>query len=113
MTEADVWNRDAFMQGLGGMQPYAGSLISAYIGSTESHLSGIAEAWQQQDMQRLHRIAHALKGSSSQMGCVGLAALAADLESMTQNGHLPSSGPVEALQQQAVLVLDAMRPFSA
>lgn len=113
MPEADVWDRDVFLQGLGVMQPYAGSLISAYISSTESHLSGIADAHQQRDAVRMHRLAHALKGSSSQMGCAGLAALAAELERMTQDGHLPSSEPVEALQQQALLVLDAMRPFSA
>lgn len=73
---------------------FLASLIQQFLQDVPQHLESIQQAQEQQDAQALHRAAHALKGSSRNMGARGLADLCMVLEEFGQTGQLREVQPV-------------------
>jgi PAS domain S-box-containing protein len=64
-------------------------LIDLFIGDTPPRLAKIMDAFKAGDAQELERAAHALKGSSSNLGAKCLAAACADVMALAREGKLP------------------------
>lgn len=68
------------------MEDEFGMLLEAYLDDSAQQLREISDAWEDGDLERLRRGAHSLKGASSNLGAVALAALCADLEQLARQG---------------------------
>ena len=80
-------------------------LLHLYAGSLHSQVHDIREAHRHDDIERLRRCAHSLKGSSLSVGAQALAALAADIENLADAAGDPSQ---RAQLEQQVLALPAL-----
>ncbi len=67
-------------------------LLHLYAGSLHSQVHDIREAHRHDDIERLRRCAHSLKGSSLSVGAQALAALALSIENKADGAH---RGPLE------------------
>ncbi|MGB3624051.1 Hpt domain-containing protein [Ketobacter sp. MCCC 1A13808] len=67
------------------------TLVNTFIADTQSKLVELEEVIQQQDPENLRKIAHSLKGSSSNVCALKLSEFARQLESMGKEGEMASS----------------------
>ncbi len=85
-----------------------GEMISELAGlfreDTKRGLKAVARALKQQDAPGLARAAHALKGSSSQLGASRTEAISAELEAVAESGEL---GSAKALLRRLETAVDA------
>ncbi len=77
----------AGLRELGGAEMVA-ELAEMFYKDASSHLASLREAIEGDDSQLVHRSAHTLKGSSGNMGAKRMAALCAELESVSASGDL-------------------------
>jgi two-component system, sensor histidine kinase and response regulator len=68
-----------------------GELIEMFVADVPSQLVALQEAVEAGDGQAVERIAHTLKGSSGNMGAVGMGALCMELEEMGCLGELAAA----------------------
>lgn len=95
-----------------GDRKFERDLLSMYVKDTRSNLSELGDAITAQDVQRVTKLAHHLKGSSGSVGIKSLHSCAASLESQARQGELASSQQLLAemmgLFQQVQGVLSQM-----
>lgn len=109
-----MWHHEAFMSSLGIMQPYAGSLLEAFISSLEEQLRLLDDLRQQQDFPRLSRLGHSIKGGAGQMYCMELAALGEQLEHQAAQPDVAGMDVLlQKLQQMAHDDLRLIRSYLA
>ncbi len=76
-------------------------LLHLYAGTLPSQVHDLREAHRHDDTARLKRCAHSLKGSSTSVGAQALAALALQIERLTEGGD-------RAALEQAIQDLPAL-----
>ncbi|MHB8809380.1 MAG: ATP-binding protein [Desulfobulbaceae bacterium] len=79
-------------QNMGNVDP----VIRVFIDSLPQRLQQLEEAARDTDFELVRRLAHTLKGSSSQFGAVCLAGLCQQVENMARNNRLAGTGPLLA-----------------
>ncbi len=62
------------------------ALMETFLSESARQFAEAQGAWQSSDLDALRRHAHSLKGSSGNVGAVGLQALCADLEHSARDG---------------------------
>jgi HPt (histidine-containing phosphotransfer) domain-containing protein len=67
-----------------------GTLLKAYLEDSEHQLHEVSDALEEGNLDRLRRSAHSLKGASSNVGAVALAALCGRLEQLALDGSIDS-----------------------
>lgn len=88
-------------QNMGNIDP----VIRVFVDSLPQRLRQLEEAAGRMDFETVRRVAHTLKGSSSQFGAVCLAGLCQRAESMAMNNKLERVGPLLAEIRREVGVL--------
>lgn len=80
-------------------------IVDLFLGNAQRNCRTVREALERGDRQALELAAHSLKGSSSTMGAVRMAAVCASLEELGHSGLLDGAGPlVERLDAEFGLV---------
>lgn len=79
-------------QNMGNVDP----VIKVFVDSLPQRLRQLEEAARSADFELVRRMAHTLKGSSSQFGAVCLAGLCQQVENMARNNRLAGTGPLLA-----------------
>jgi histidine phosphotransfer protein HptB len=64
-------------------------IMETYMSDTAGRLLLLAEAMQKQDRTRLRAQAHAIKGSSEQVGAIEMAAFCLNIELLATEGPIP------------------------
>jgi signal transduction histidine kinase/CheY-like chemotaxis protein len=72
-----------------GERALLGQLIDTFLARTPAAIDRLAEFMRERDLDAVASQAHALKGSAANIGAVGLAGLAADVENRARAGRLP------------------------
>ncbi|MCP4643177.1 MAG: Hpt domain-containing protein [bacterium] len=89
-------------------------LIEAYTADTSDRVRQLREALSAGDAPRVRDLAHTVKGSSGNIGALGMQAIALELEDLAKAGVLDGAPAIlERLQAEYVLVcgaLQAQRP---
>jgi nitrogen-specific signal transduction histidine kinase/CheY-like chemotaxis protein/HPt (histidine-containing phosphotransfer) domain-containing protein len=88
-------------QNMGNIDP----VIRVFVDSLPQRLRQLEEAAGRMDFEAVRRVAHTLKGSSSQFGAVCLAGLCQRAENMARNNKLEGVGPLLAEIRREVGVL--------
>jgi CheY-like chemotaxis protein len=83
-------------------------VVGHFLTSAPLQVAAIREALTSGDAEALGFAAHALKGSSAQLGASRLAALAQELETLARNGAVPEAGVAELAAE-----LDRLAPLLA
>ena len=84
-------------------------LIETYIRDSQQRLDECVAAMEKQDMEGLQFAAHALKGSSANLGATGLANLCLQVETATKKGDLTSAtAPLNQIQSLYPEVVQAL-----
>ena len=90
-------------QNMGNIDP----VIRVFIDSLPQRLHQLEEAAGRVDFELVRRLAHTLKGSSSQFGAVCLAGLCQRVENMAKNNKLEEVGPLLAeIRKEAGVMRD-------
>lgn len=83
--------------------------VAAFLEDTESRLMRIRETLQARDAQALWQLAHAIKGTSSNVGAVGLSAMAEAIENFCKADRLANVLPyldsLEGLYEHTCAIL--------
>jgi PAS domain S-box-containing protein len=75
-----------------------GMLLQSFERNTEKRIQDLSRAIENRDAEAAYGVAHAIKGSSGNLGFVGLEQLAAQIERMARDGQLQAlSGEVQAM----------------
>jgi len=79
---------------------FVAHLITTFIADSEARIAMLRDAMAARDAHTFERAAHAIKGSSGNVGAVRMSALAARLQDVGKRGTLDTAGPV--VEQLAV-----------
>ncbi len=86
------------------------ALMDTFLSESERQFAEAQGAWQSNDLEALRRHAHSLKGSSGNVGAVGLQALCADLEYSARDGAVDAiPALIDKVSVQLVEVSAAVR----
>ncbi len=61
-------------------------LLETFLSESVTQRQAVQDGWQTEDMEQLHRRAHALKGSCANVGAVRCAELCHDIEQAARSG---------------------------
>lgn len=79
-------------------EDFIDELLTAYFDETPRLLSGLAQAFDEQDMETFTRSAHSIKSTSNSFGAFQLGSMAKELEMMGRAGNLEGAPPkIEAI----------------
>ncbi len=84
-----------------GDKEFEASLLQLFVDDTRSHLTALQTALQEHNLDGVRRLAHHLKGSSANVGAMGLSQLAATLEQDAREERL-HNGPTLFQQMEAL-----------
>ena len=94
---------DRLKQNMGNINP----VIRVFVDSLPQRFHQLEEAARVVDFELVRRMAHTLKGSSSQFGAVCLAGLCQQVENMARNNKLEGVGPLlEGIRREAKALTD-------
>ena len=91
----------------GGDASFELELIAIFLEDTEAILKQLRQAIASQNSQTIIDLAHAIRGSSANVGACALARSARQLEQLTHNSQL--SGSLASLSSEANQLLSQMR----
>ncbi len=96
-------------QALGNEVPHR--ILELYLGDSPARLAALRQALAGDDAQGLERAAHALKGSSANLGATDLAELCHQLERLSGGDQVPAgtAARLTALEAEYQRVEQAMR----
>lgn len=78
-----------------------GELVEMFVSDTEPRLAALREAVESGDASGVEQTAHALKGSTGNMGARSMSALAADLQDIGASGDLAGAArKLERLEEE-------------
>ena len=84
-------------------------IVDLFLGNAQRNCVAVRDALSRGDRQTLELAAHSLKGSSSTMGAVRMAALCASLEELGHSGALDRAAPlIDRLDTEFGLVQSAL-----
>jgi signal transduction histidine kinase/DNA-binding NarL/FixJ family response regulator len=87
-----------------------GRLIEAYIDTTTQNIADLEKAIKDNDIKTAHRMAHTVKGASSQIAAEGMRSMAMDLELIGKEGRLQEAAPkLAALKKEFDLVYEGLK----
>lgn len=90
-----------------------GALLDLYVKDSERLIQECRQSLQQEKWQHLTESAHALKGSSANLGVVGISELAKSLELASKDSNkilcLSLVGNLSETQKQVILELNKLR----
>lgn len=84
--DPDRWEKLVALQDAVGRDDFLQELVSLFLRDAPQRLSAIREAMAGNDATAAERSAHSLKGSSSNVGAMQLATLAAEVEKTANQG---------------------------
>ncbi len=89
------------------------SLVREFLKQLDEAVPGLRAAIAAGDSKALEHVAHALKGSSGNMGAKPLSAMSAELQRVGREGQAATAGPaVEALAAEAAKVRAILAPMA-
>lgn len=83
-----VFDRDGFLERIGGNEAFLSRLIRSFIDSATVHLAALAAAVERVDAAAIRMQAHAIKGAAANIGAGQLHELSAAMEAAAQAGDL-------------------------
>jgi len=86
---------------------FAAELLAVFIEDTEARLEEIQQALQAGDLSQVKRTAHHLRGSSANVGCFAMQAIARDME---LNDH--TVGELQAMSAHLQEILGQVKEFA-
>ncbi len=87
-------------------------LLQSFERNTEKRIGDLARAIESRDAEAAYGMAHAIKGSSGNLGFVGLEQLAAQIERMARDSQLQGlSGEVQAMEAELSRVRAFLRSY--
>ena len=89
-------------------------IVDTFLADAPERLAECDAAFAAGDQERLHRVAHTLKGSSSNLGLIGIAAAANQIVDSIRSGGQASAAEVDALhaaweRAQAIIQTEILR----
>jgi len=96
-----VFDRDGFLERIGGNEAFLRKLILSYIDSSTEHLADLGEAVGRADAAAIRRHAHTIKGAAANIGAGQLNELSAAMEAAAQAGDLAGMAPQVAALERA------------
>ena len=105
------WDQTRFLAGLGPMQPMSVVFLNAFLTSLHHHLDILVHARIPEDATLIQHSAHSIKGSASQVFCLELSRIAAELERISTAEHDLVSEAITQLSLQAKLEVAAVLSF--
>ncbi|MBB3101835.1 Hpt domain-containing protein [Azomonas macrocytogenes] len=86
------------------------ALVDTYVADSENRLKLLEEAYTDQQLGELRRLAHSLKGSSSNMGASSLANLCHTLEQLARDAEVSDIAQiVERIQREFMVVRELLK----
>ena len=105
-----VFDRDRMLQELGGDAELYESIVAIFLDEHEGNVKALREALEQGDAERLHRIGHALKGSTGIFDARQVVEAALAVEQGCRNGRIDlAASRVEALIEALEMLAQAFR----
>lgn len=108
---AASWDQKKFFASLGPLETIAEVFLLAFLKGVQTNLTELRLAHQQHNYQQIARLAHSIKGSSGQIGCLLLSEQASQLEFFAQKEIANVPFALESLYEQADLEIDCIRSF--
>ncbi|MEA5462336.1 Hpt domain-containing protein [Leptothoe sp. PORK10 BA2] len=88
---AKTFDQNQLEQLAGGDKAFEKELLQLFAADTENSLSQLAIAISMEDPSAVRSLAHYIKGASANVGAVGMAKIAAQLEALAKSGNLTSA----------------------
>jgi HPt (histidine-containing phosphotransfer) domain-containing protein len=99
-----IFDRDGFLERIGGNETFLRKLILSYIDSSTEHLAALGAAVGRADAAAIRRHAHSIKGAAANIGAGQLNELSAAIEAAAQAGDLAGmASHVAALERAFAL----------
>lgn len=83
-----VFDREGFLERIGGSEAFLEKLVRSCIGSLTSHLDALADAVARNDAATIRMQAHAIRGAAANVGAGRMLELSEAMESAAQAGEL-------------------------
>lgn len=110
----EVLNLERLEDASGGDRGLMLELVGLYLEDSDAKVPGLLEAVQEENLRRMERVAHGLKGSSAVMGCEEAAAAFRLLEEKGRVGDADGlNEAVEAAQRAWRRACERLRSLAA
>lgn len=83
---ADIFNRNAFLERLGGDEALMGDLLEIFLDDTPHQISALYEAVENNRAEDIRLQAHTIKGSAANIGAPALKEAALNMENSGRDG---------------------------
>ena len=90
-----IWCEERARDGVMGQQKTLNKLLQLFCDHVQKQLSDLDDAWEEQDLDRVGDLAHAVKGSAGQLQALRLRDTALKLEAAAKDGNTELTGELK------------------